>query len=169
MWQRQSPPPSVERLRAALAESDTWTRLHAVKALAGVDHPAARDALIAAMHDDVFGVRWDAAEALAGQGSPGVVAVLRALAHGTPSPVFLHAAACALRHAPLTVDRRRQIAPVLDALRRPAADLEAPLEAQRALADMQPSPPAPFAEPPPPWYRIPRRRGRRSGIVAYTS
>lgn len=130
---RQQGADAIPELRLALQHPDPWMRLHAVQGLCTIDHPSARAGLVAALHDPSFGVGWEAAHALTRAGRAGVVAVLGALLHDTPSNVFLHGVEHVLHHATLTPEDRETIAPVLDALHQPAADLEAPMLAVTAL------------------------------------
>jgi HEAT repeat protein len=163
-------PPSTEpdaELRHALGHDDPWVRLHAVSSLARRTSDAALTGLVFALHDESFGVHWAAATALAAHGRTGVVMVLRAMLHDEPTTGFLHGAARVLHHATLSEAERQAVAPVLDALHRPAADLEAPVLASVALerlgAAAQPSERAAQE----PWWRIRRdRRGLRGHIFA---
>jgi HEAT repeat protein len=150
---------AVPELRGALTHADPWVRAHAIEGLAGIDDDAARAALAEALHDDSFGVHWEAGRFLAAAGQAGVVAVLRALLHGTPSTSFLHGAAYVLHHAAVPAAVRATLAPVLDTLRRPVAALEAPLAAFAALEGLAPGT-LMVAERPGPWYQgLRRRRG----------
>jgi HEAT repeat protein len=152
---------AVAPLRAALTHLSPWVRRHAVAALARIDDDAARAALVSALHDESFGVHWSAAHALAAQGRAGVVAVLRAMLHDVPSTGFLHAAAHVLGHAELSAEERAAVVPILDALRHPAADLEAPVLAAAALRRLEPGHRLePVGRAPVPWYRFRRRRVR---------
>lgn len=157
---------AVAPLRAALTHLSPWVRRHAVAALARIDDDAARAALVTALHDESFGVHWCAAHALAAQGWPGVVAVLRAMMHDVPSTSFLHAAAHVLGHAALSAEERAVVAPILETLRHPAADLEAPVLAATALSRLEPGHRyEPAGRAPVPWYRF-RRRRMRGRLVA---
>jgi hypothetical protein len=156
-------PAAVPDLRGALGHPDPWVRQHAVGGLAVIDDAAARAGLTTALHDSNFGVHWSASRALAGAGEVGAAAVLRALLHDEPSTGFLHGAAYVLHHARLTPEQRSAVAPVLEALHRPAADLEAPVAAFTALNAFQAVVAVP-TEPFIPWYRAMRRR--RRGMVS---
>lgn len=157
----------VAELRAALLHADPWVRLHAVSSLARRSSPEALAALVLALHDESFGVHWAAANALAAHGRVGVVAVLRAMLHDEPTTGFLHGAARVLHHAPLTDHERQVIAPVLDALHRPAADLEAPVLASVAMAGLAPLAGATSQSADQPWWRVKRdRRGLRGHVFA---
>jgi HEAT repeat protein len=152
---------AVAPLRVALTHLSPWVRRHAVAALARIDDDEARAALVTALHDDSFGVHWSAAQALAAQGRRGVVVVLRAMVHDVSSPSFLHAAAHVLGHAALSAEERTAVAPILSALRHPAADLEAPVLAAEALRRLDPGQAhEPGGHPPLPWYRFRRQRVR---------
>ena len=149
---------AIPELRRALDHPDPWVRLHAVEGLACINHPDAHVTLARALHDDSFGVHWEASRVLAGAGRTGVEAVLRALLHETPTTGFLHGAAYVLRHARLTPEEQAVVAPVLDTLRRPVANLDAPMAAFTALSQLAPGAVTP-AERPEPWYR--NMRGAR--------
>ncbi len=124
---------ALRPLIEALDHPDPWERLHAVELLGRIDDPTARAALVTALHDEVFGVRWIAAKLLAGAGHPGVVALLRALLHETLTPNFRLGAAYVLHHAAITAEERAAVEPVFLALHHPASDLEAPVLAKEAL------------------------------------
>jgi hypothetical protein len=125
--------------------------------LSALDAPEAHAALARALHDSSFGVHWCAARTLADAGRPGVIAVLRALVHDQPSTGFLHGAAHVLGHASLTTAERSAVTLVLQAIHRPAADLEASVTAFEALSAFSAAEPL-AAEPASPWYRNWRRR-----------
>lgn len=148
---------AIPELRAALEHPDAWIRLHAVQGLSALDGPEAHLALARALHDSSFGVHWTAARALADAGRPGVIAVLQSLVHDRPSTGFLHGAAHVLSHATLTPAERNAVAPVVEAIHRPAADLEASVAAFVALGAVAAHPSLP-AETPAPWYRRWTRR-----------
>ena len=155
-------------LRAMLNHPEPWVRLHAVEGLARIDADEARMGLVTALHDESFGVHWEAARSLAAAGNAGVVAVLRALLRDTPSTGFLHGATLVLRHARLAPDEQAAVAPVCEALQRPAADLEAPVVAYDALRRMMPGT-VTAAERPLPWYEALSRRARTAGATPRTA
>ena len=161
---------AVPVLREALQHPDPWVRAHAVAALARIDHADACAALVTAMHDDSFGVHWAAARTLAACGRRAVAEVLRALTHDTPATGFLHGAMHVLRYAALTPREREAVAPVLEAVHHPAADLEAPVLAAAALklfATASTTMADAALAPPVPWYRTRRdRHGERGRILA---
>jgi hypothetical protein len=157
----------VAELRAALRHTDPWVRLHAVSSLARRTSDEALSGLVQALHDESFGVHWAAANALATHGRAGVVAVLGAMLHDEPTTGFLHGAARVLQHASLTEHERQVIAPVLDALHRPAADLEAPVLASVAVSRLAPLAEAAAQPVEQPWWRVRRdRRGLRGHVFA---
>lgn len=157
---------AVPELRQALDHADPWLRMHAVEGLSTIVHADARAALALALHDESFGVHMEAARVLAAAGQEGVVAVLLELLHGTPSTSFLHGAAYVLRHARLTPEARAAVAPLLDTLGRPAADLEAPMAAFAALERLAPGAVAPEDRPEPWYHSLPSRRGPRAQSFA---
>jgi HEAT repeat protein len=159
---------AVGELRATLSHPEPWVRLHAVEGLARIDADDARMGLVTALHDESFGVHWEAARALASAGRAGVVTVLRALLRDTPSTGFLHGATLVLRHARLTPDEQAAVAPVREALQRPAADLEAPVVAFDALQCIVPETVA-VAERPLPWYDALSHRARPAGATPRTA
>jgi HEAT repeat protein len=130
---RQEGTEALPELRTALRHADPWMRLHAVAGLSLLHDPRAIDLLVGALHDPSFGVDSSAAKALANAGRIGVIAVLRALESDTLTSVFLHGVEHVLHHAHLTPEERSAVAPVLDALHRPAAELEGPMLAATAL------------------------------------
>jgi len=135
--------------------------------LGRLDDEEARAGLVKALHDDSFGVHWAAANALSAQGTAGATAVLRAMLHDIPATGFLHGAAHILRHATLTTEGREAVKPVLDALHRPAADLEAPVLAVAALERLAKGITITPEERAEPWWRIRRdRRGLRGHVFA---
>ncbi|MGE0544585.1 MAG: HEAT repeat domain-containing protein [Dehalococcoidia bacterium] len=150
---------AIPELRHELSHPDPWVRMHVIEGLASIDHLDARAALAAALHDESFGVHMEAARTLAARGRPGVEAVLQELVRGTPTTSSLHGAAYVLRHARLSPVERSIVAPVAEALRRPVADLEAPIAAFPALAGLAPELVTETGAPEP-WYRgLNRRRG----------
>lgn len=148
---------AIPELRQALEHPDPWVRMHAVEGLANIDDVDARAAIAFALHDESFGVHMEAGRTLAAQGQSGVEALLRELLHGMPSTSLLHGAAYVLRHARLSSEARAIVAPVIDALQRPAADLEAPMAAFPALSGLAPAM-VTIADRPDPWYRGLRSR-----------
>jgi hypothetical protein len=153
---------AIPELRTALSHPDPWVRMHVIEGLASIDHADARAALAMALHDESFGVHMEAARTLAACGRPGVEAVLQELVRGTPTTSSLHGSAYVLRHARLTPEARTTVAPVVEALRRPVADLEAPIAAFPARAGLAPELviEAGVAEP---WYRGLNRRRSPQG------
>ena len=157
----------VAELREALRHANPWVRLHAVSSLARRSSDEALSGLVQALHDESFGVHWAAANALAAHGRAGVVAVLGAMLHDEPTTGFLHGAARVLQHASLTEHERQVVAPVLDALHRPAADLEAPVLASVAVSRLAPLAEAAAQPVDQPWWRVRRdRRGLRGHVFA---
>jgi HEAT repeat protein len=81
--------PAIERLTAALQSPDAQVRWEAAKAFGEIGHPAAAPALVNALEDQGFDIRWLAAQALivlgrAGWLREGAHRVVRALIRKKP-------------------------------------------------------------------------------------
>jgi len=108
--------PAVPPLVALLADSDTLTRWEAVKTLGEIGRPDVAEALVRAMENDPDeGVRWLAADRLAGLYEEGLAPLLQDLMHHSDS-VWLrdsaHHALSKLSHTKLD----KLVAPMLEAL-----------------------------------------------------
>ncbi len=79
---------AVPWLVEALGNKREWVRWEATKALGQIADPAATDALIKALQDDMFDVRWLAAEGLIAIGKKAVPPMLRDLI-ANPSSTWL--------------------------------------------------------------------------------
>jgi HEAT repeat protein len=71
--------PAVAPLTEALAESNERVRWEAANALSEISDPTAAPALVKALEDNSFGVRWLAAEGLISLGREGLSPLLEAL------------------------------------------------------------------------------------------
>lgn len=79
---------AVAALGASLVDKDKHKRWEVVKALGQIGDARASDALITALDDDNFDVRWLAAEGLISIGVPAVMPMLRRLLDRTQSQTF---------------------------------------------------------------------------------
>ena len=119
--------PAVTYLVEALANRNELLRWEAAKALGEIGSPAAAPALVAALEDEVFDVRWLAAEGLIALRGEGLVPLLRALVERSDS-LWLREGAHHVLH---------------DVSRGRLEDVLRPLVA--ALHDIEPSVEVPFA------------------------
>lgn len=123
---------AIPALTDALKHPRQHVRWHAARALGDIGEVRSAANLIEALADDDFSVRWAAAEALVAIGEPAVPKILERLSRYTLSEEVRPVAYHALHQMP---SRRVQarLQPLLDALRGPAAAIEAPGVAQRLL------------------------------------
>jgi HEAT repeat protein len=130
--------PAVDALAAVLQSAPGAAHWEAAKALGQIASPRAAPALVDALEDDQFSVRWLAAEALVALGGQGLVPLLRALA-GRPTSGLLREGAHHVLHdliakryllEPLEV----AVKPVLATLDGSEPAVTVPLAAERALA-----------------------------------
>ncbi len=131
---------AVPAVTDALSSPDWRVRWEAAKALGEVAHPAAMDALIAAMEDERPGVRWVAAEGVIALGHRAVVPLLRALLGKADSAYFRLAAHHVLR----ALEGRGMdpyIQPVLKALDSVEPSITVPPAAEDALDLARSNPP----------------------------
>ena len=123
--------PAVAPLMEALAVDDPQTRWEAAKALGYLADPDSAPALVRALRDEEFGVRWLAAEGLIPLGFEGLEPLLRALIEHSDSAWLRQGA-----HHVLRVLSRRGfrevLQPVLAALEGLEPSLEVPLAAEDA-------------------------------------
>jgi HEAT repeat protein len=123
--------PAVRPLMEALAGGDTQTRWEAAKTLGHLTDPDAAPALVRALQDEEFGVRWLAAEGLILLEGEGLRPLLRALTEHPDSGWLRQGAHHVLR----VLSRRgfREVArPVLAALDGLEPALQVPLAAADA-------------------------------------
>ena len=123
---------AIPALTDALKHPHQHVRWHAVRALGDIGGARSVTSLLEALADGDFSVCWAAAEALAVIGEPAVPKILQWLSHHTLLDNVRQAAYHALHQMP---SRRVQVRlqPLLDALRGPAAAVEAPTAAYRLL------------------------------------
>lgn len=123
---------AVDALEKALKSPEAWRRWEAAKALGQIRDPAAIEALIRALDDDMFDVRWLAAEGLIAIGQKALVPLLRELAQ-RPDSLNIREAVHRYLHAVETEELREAIKPVLRALEDVEAPLAVPFAAREAL------------------------------------
>jgi HEAT repeat protein len=124
---------AVPHLMGALNHRKGWVRWEAAKALGQIPGPVATDALVIALGDNSFDVRWLAAEGLIARGREGLAPLMKALIEESDSVVLregAHHVLFDLSHGNL----RKMVLPVLQALDDVETSVEVPLKA-RALLD----------------------------------
>jgi len=80
--------PAVSPLVEALAHRNQWVRWETAKSLGQIDSPAAAQALVRALEDDMFDVRWLAAKGLLTVGRDALVPLLHALLERSDSELL---------------------------------------------------------------------------------
>lgn len=129
--------PAVAALIKAFQKRKGYTHWEAAKALSQIGDPASVNALIAALEDEQFNIRWLAAEGLIAVGRSSVEPLLRALIDRSNS-VRLREGAHHVFHDLVEKDKlepvlRKQISQVLAVLRDVEPALATPLAAHAAL------------------------------------
>jgi HEAT repeat protein len=124
--------PAVPHLASALKQGQGILPLEATKALGSIGGPQAIKALIQALEDERFEVRWSAAEALIKIGREAVAPLLEALVKKGDSP-WLRDDAHHVFSDTEDLKMRLFLAPVLKALDDDLPRLEVPLAAKKAL------------------------------------
>jgi HEAT repeat protein len=124
-------------LTKLLTDKDKQTRWEAAKALVAIADPAAIPALIKALEDDIFDVRWLAGEALVVIGPDCIRPLLEALSTSSDK-LFLreearHVFKYILRDNPKANELIVILKPVVDALNGSAASVEVPGAARTAI------------------------------------
>ena len=124
-----------------LTAKDQQTRWEAAKTLVEIADPASIPALIKTLEDDIFDVRWLAAEALIAIGPDCITQLLQRLAESTKES-FLHESAhhvikYILRDNPKAIELNDILKPVVNALEGPTPRLETPGAAQTALEKLK--------------------------------
>lgn len=124
--------PAVASLIKLLGNPGKQVRWEAAKALAAIADPAAAEALVAALEDNVFDVRWLAAEGLINIGREGLVPLLRALIERSDSPE-LRTGAHHVLHDLDAGALKDMLQPLLDSLEDVEPAIETPLAAKAIL------------------------------------
>ena len=124
--------PAIGLLVEALASKKELVRWEAAKAIGQIDDPTATQALVKALEDDMFDVRWLAAEALIIIGQEALVPLLQALSRHSDS-LWLREGAHHVVHDLADGKITEVLRPVLTALEDIEPSVEAPLAANTAL------------------------------------
>jgi HEAT repeat protein len=123
---------AVGPLDEALTSKKQWVRWEAAKALGQIGDPAATQALVKALEDEMFDVRWLAAEGLIAIGHGAVVPLLHALTKHSDS-LWLREGAHHVFHDINIRNLKKVLRPVLDALEDIEPSVEVPRVAETAL------------------------------------
>ena len=124
--------PAVPYLTHSLENKEPLRRWEAAKALSEIGDARATDALIKALTDKVFDVRWLAAEGLCTIGVTALPALLKAVINN-PESIWLREGAHHILHE-LNNERVSDVVnPLMRALMDSDANLEVPLLAKKAL------------------------------------
>ncbi len=123
---------AVEPLIRGLGDADPVMRTESAEALLYIASPRAAGALVTALDDVEFGVRWLAAEALIALKCEGLIPLLEGITRNSASMWFRQAAHHVL-HDHYCERFREEIAPVLAALSGRDAEDTAPVAAGDAL------------------------------------
>jgi SpoIIAA-like/HEAT repeats len=123
---------AVAPLLQALATSTEYGRGRAARTLGEIGDPAAAPALVRAMEDEKFDVRWLAARAVVALRQAGLMALLQALIERSHS-AFLRESAHHVLHDEAHEKWSKQLAPVLRALEGPDPEDAVPVCAEKAL------------------------------------
>jgi len=128
---------AVGPLVKALAHRNQWVRWEAAKALGQISNPTAAEALVRALEDEVFDVRWLAAEGLITLGRGALLPLLRALVERSDSE-WLREGAHHVFHDLVkgSPDLKDVLQPVLATLEDVEPSLEVPFAAKTALNNL---------------------------------
>ena len=124
--------PAVADLIELLEAASEQVRWEAAKALADIADLAAADALVKALEDEVFDVRWLAAEGLINLKRDGLVPLLQALIERSDSP-WLRVGAHHVLHDLAVGELEELLQPVIDSLEDVEPVIETPLTAKAIL------------------------------------
>jgi hypothetical protein len=124
----------------ALQHPNSHVRWHAARGLGQIGDTKAIEVLAEGLFDDNQAVRWVTASVLASLNSTAIPAILNVLTRNRLSEPFRQAVHHALHAMPSRLTQE-YLQPLLLALRSPAANVEAPRQAQRMLLDWKVSQP----------------------------
>ena len=131
--------PQTELDAIALLHDTSHTTIEreaAVHYLAESRSPASIEALVRALLDQEFSIRWSAATALSYAGDEALAPVLHTLVSYGTSSTLREVAHHALSQN-VSPQARAQVEPVLAAMKGPAADIATPQAAFRALRELE--------------------------------
>jgi len=131
---------SVAALEEALTSKDAWKRWEAAKTLGQIGDAKATKALINALEDEMFDVRWLAAEGLIAIGRPTLTPLLRRLTEGSDS-LWLREGTHHVLHGINMGNLEEILLPVRNALEDIEAPLVVPFAAKVALKSLTKVPP----------------------------
>jgi HEAT repeat protein len=123
---------AVPHLVRVLSDYRGWRRWEAVKALGQIQSPESTEALVEALGDKDFDIRYLAAKGLIQHRNSALVPLMDGLISHSKSPWFRDGA----RHVLSDFSHsgsRKLLSPLIDALKGPAPALQVPLEAQKVL------------------------------------
>jgi HEAT repeat protein len=126
---------AVAPLEEALTGKYDYKRWEAAKTLGQIGDPKATETLINALEDEMFDVRWLAAEGLITIGWPALVPVLRRLTE-KPDSLWLREGVYHILHGIDMGDLEEILLPVRNALEDVEAPLEVPVAAEAALKSL---------------------------------
>jgi hypothetical protein len=129
---RQMGQGAVGPLLQALTNSTEYGRGRAARTLGEIGDPAAAAALVKALEDDKFDVRWLAARAVVALGRPGLEALLQALIE-RPHSTFLRESAHHVLHDEAHAKWSKQLVPMIRALEGSDPEAAVPIAAEKAL------------------------------------
>jgi HEAT repeat protein len=126
---------AVAPLEVALTSKDDSTRWEAAKALGQIGDVEATAALIRSLEDEMFDVRWLAAEGLIAIGRPTLIPLLRKLTE-KPDSLWLREGAHHILHGINMENMEQILLPVRNALEDIEASLVVPFAAKTALKSL---------------------------------
>lgn len=130
-------PPVVKRLMAALRSPSHTVRWEAAKALSDIGSPEAGPALVEALDDERFDVRWLAALGLIMLQEDALIPLLEAIEHAPWDASAMRDGAHHVLRAQLGGPYGTILAPVVAALEGPSSRLSAPVAAFQALSALR--------------------------------
>ena len=128
--------PAVAHLARALAHRETQVRWEAAKTLVEIADPASASSLVPVLEDEDAGVRWLAAEGLIALKADALAPLLSALVRRSDS-TWLREGAHHVLHDLKSGPLVELIAPVFLTLNHPAPEVETPVAAAKALAELE--------------------------------
>jgi HEAT repeat protein len=127
---------AVRPLKKLLASKREWVRWEAAKALGQIGDPAAAQVLIKALEDNMFDVRWLAAEGLISMGNKALIPLLQAIRE-RPDSFWLREGVHHVLHDINNGKITEIIRPVIIALESFEPSVEAPPVIERALETLK--------------------------------